>query len=205
MWILTWVPKPAAGGAGFLLLVFLLYPFIGFFQYLDFCSYKDEVEILSTECYGFVWNDEVNNYKNGAEYLQFGIDVKFDDEPVEYFKADTLVYNSDGDFVGYLHVTCEARDFPMENEKTEDGLVCFKRNSTIKFYFSTHHVTGEPWDETEIITPLYQAWLDNELDKFTFVTNVVFMRFCDITCVGPYDNDDYYYDENGNMCLNEDY
>lgn len=203
MWILTWVAKPAVGGAGFLLLVFLIYPFIGFFQYLDYCSYKDEVEILNTECYGFVWNDEINNYKNGAEYVEFAIDVKFGDEPVDLFKVDTLVYNSDGNFIGYLYVTFYASDFPMKTEITEDGLLCFERNSTIKFYFSSHHITGEPWDETETITSLYRAWLNNELDEFTFVTNAVHIGFCYATSVGPYNN--YYYDENGNMCLKEDY
>lgn len=199
MWILSWVPKPATGGAGCLLSIFLLYPFIALFQYLDFCSYKDEVEILNAECYGFVWNDEANSYQNGAEYANFGVEFTFDDEPVSSIQVDTLVYKGD-EFIGYITHNFEVADFPNDSEVTEDDELCFKRNTTTTLYFNIHHVTGKEWDEDDIITELYFG----DLDDYTFVSEIIYISFCDFTLVGRFSSLGHYYDTEGNIHWVED-
>lgn len=199
MWILSWVPKPAAGGAGLLLGIFLIYPFIAIFQYIDFCTYKDEVEISNAECYGFVWNDEINSYQNGAEYVNFGIEVTFDDEPIRSMEIDTLVYKGD-EFVGYITHSFEASDFPNDSEVTEDGATCFKRDTTTTLYFNLHHVTGKAWDEDELITELYFG----DLNDYTFVSEIILVSFCDFTMVGRYSSLGHYYDTEGNVYWYED-
>lgn len=200
MWIFVKLPKPAAAGAGILALVFMIYPFIALFQYRDFCSHKDDVQIAETECLGFVWDDKNNSYANGADYANFKVDVEFGENPVQYFKADTLVYK-DGKFLGYILGSFSPEDYPEHSRTSKEGALCFKTNYKATLHFNIHHVTGQPWDDDEIITELYKAHSNGTLDQYDFVTKVVGVMFTDVTIVGYTEAIPHSYDKNGNLVL----
>lgn len=178
MWILIKLKDNpiAAGGVALILILCLLSPYVMAIGYFYYCTYKDEVEVVSSECLGFV-------YANNADYVNFAVELEFDDEPAVEVGVYTSVYDEEGELVGYLSHTFKADDLPSDSEETEDGNVVFKPDSTLTLYFNIHHKRGKTWDENEIITKLYRAYLNGNLENYTFETEIASIVFENYTSV----------------------
>ena len=195
MWILIKiVPKGygAGGAAALLVLAVILSPFYHFFSYINFCQHKEQVVIEQTVCEGLTWSND-NSYYQGADYLNFSIDVSFKKEEVANFTAHTLVFKND------KYIGCIKSEFSGTSEKMDGNtpVAYFETNTTQKLHFHIYHPTGTSWEFDELFEELYYG----NLEDFEFVTNIICTNFTDGITVGHFLllPNDFYYDENGTI------
>ena len=191
-----WIPKAPtipSGVIAIILAICCIYPYIVIFDYINYCTHKNQVVIEQTVCEGLSWSDE--GYSGGTDYLDFCIDVCFKKKEVSVLHVHTLVFKGDK-FIGHVDLK-----FDGTNERIEDATrqYYFESNSSQKLYFHLKHNSNDDWENNEIFKELYYG----NLQDYTFKTNVISVSFTDSVVVG-HNFASYYYDEKGTIYFKDE-
>ena len=175
------------GGVLVLILLACILPFIDVYRYIDFCKHKNQVTIESTICQG------LTEETDGKDYLNFLMKVSFGKYEVNRLDVHTLVFKGDK-FVGYIESSFSGASSHYENSHNGEK---FEANSDQNLKFRISHTRGDSWSGDELFEELYYE----DLEDYTFVSNIICVSFSDGTTVGRYG--DYYYNEDGQIHYEE--
>jgi hypothetical protein len=191
-----WIPKPKfvvpSGAIMIVLFVCSIYPFIIFFDYLSYCSHKNQVVIEQTNFEGSAWRDD--GYIGGTDYLNFSVEVSFKNKEVAYVEAHTLVFKGEK-FIGHIQSRFEGT---AEKTKDRNQVLYFEPNTTQKLYFHIKHPTNHSWEGYEVFKELYYG----NINDYTIITNVISVTFTNLVVVGH--KSYYYYDEDGTIYFKDE-
>ncbi len=176
-----------------ILMVMSIFPYVWFFQYVDFCLHKNQVQVENVRMVEQGWDEADEEH-----IVKFYVDMEFGREEAILVSFHTLVYKDDK-FIGYIN-----SDIPGPFLKEEDGSQyhVFDTNTETTMYFN---ISGGR--QISKADALFRELYGGNPEDYTFV--VVFMgaQFSDGTTVGHVylDNMDFQYDENGEIHFSDNY
>ena len=177
-----------------ILMILSVFPYVWFFQYIDFCLHKNQVQVDNVRMVEYGLNDSKGEY-----FIQFYVDIETGKEEATLVSFHTLVYKK-GKFIGHIN-----SDIPgpilKEDGTTQYSVFNTKTARTVFFNISGGNNLTEA---DELFCELYNG----NPDDYTFEVNFMGVMFTDGTTVGHaylQDYFDYQYDENGEIHFTDNY
>ncbi len=170
-----------------ILFIMSIFPYVYFFQYIDFCFHKDQVQVGEVRMVEQGWSDSLEEYA-----ITFHVDMEFGKYEAYVVSFHTLIYK-DGEFIGYL--TSDLKG-PVLKEEDGSRSHVFETNTKRTLYF-----TFKGWRDLSKADPLFLELYNGKPEDYTFVTKLMGVGFTDGTTVGRTYMDffDFEYDENGEI------
>lgn len=180
------------GGIGILVLL-SLFPYIWFFQYIDFCFHKNQVQVENVRMVEQGWDDS-----KGEHFIKFYVDVEVRKYDITNVSFHTLVYK-EGKFIGYINSNIAGPTFKQDGT-SQYSVFEAETNPTMYFKISGGRNLSNADD-------LFRELYDGNPEDYTFVVNLMGADFEDGTSVGHVymTSMDFGYNENGEIQFSDNY